>query len=442
LRADRNLLQRRRGWYNTLRNGAAGSPSVGLIGSASPTRGEGASDLNLSGCGCCCSAGVVVCRMRSDGEQRAGRAMATQQAPDQAPSVNIPAPPAGKQPPRRRTYLSIQYLRAIAALMVIFHHARNPVQGLYNPLVKFNAGASGVSIFFVISGFIMYSAAREERVIDFTWRRITRIVPMYWIATLALFVAHEWADLSGVRPWLLKHVLESLFFFPHYSPFFPTQIWPYLVPGWTLNFEMFFYALFAVGLAFRRIVPTLVISLSIFVLFGTIFHFHNAIWYTYTNPILLEFLGGILIARWSDRITSVGWAFMLPVGFIAIGLSDLLHAPSIFTWGIPSVMIVVGAIALEQSEKLPQIAILGLMGNASFSIYLFQGLVFDFPHNIVDLIPLRGAPQLIVMILVSAVIAVAIGIVVHYFLERPIIRYLSRHSPIRKADGVRRGVEG
>src|ERR1700749_4285756 len=92
---------------------------------------------------------------------------------------------------------SIQYLRAIAVLLVMFSHvfimrdgldiARNPA---YVNLQTF--GAIGVDIFFVISGFIItYTAAEwtgKHAAADFAKRRMIRIAPAYYIAS-ALYLA-------------------------------------------------------------------------------------------------------------------------------------------------------------------------------------------------------------------------------------------------------------
>ena len=75
----------------------------------------------------------------------------------------------------RQSFASVQYLRAVAALLVVLHHARSPKPWLFNPLEDFMGGTTGVDIFFVISGFIMFTAARSEQVGTFVWRRLVRV---------------------------------------------------------------------------------------------------------------------------------------------------------------------------------------------------------------------------------------------------------------------------
>jgi peptidoglycan/LPS O-acetylase OafA/YrhL len=88
----------------------------------------------------------------------------------------------------------------------------------------------------------------------------------------------------------------SLFFIPMINPNSGLPQ-PVVEPGWTLNYEMFFYRLFAVSLTapekwrFWLTASTLAILASL-----SIFSFDAAFARFYTNPILLEFLFGMAIA--------------------------------------------------------------------------------------------------------------------------------------------------
>jgi exopolysaccharide production protein ExoZ len=82
--------------------------------------------------------------------------------------------------------VSIQALRAIAALMVLVGHATTTliVEQKAASLPNFAVGPFGVDLFFVISGFVMvYSSERlfgepgASR--KFFARRLARIVPLY-----------------------------------------------------------------------------------------------------------------------------------------------------------------------------------------------------------------------------------------------------------------------
>jgi peptidoglycan/LPS O-acetylase OafA/YrhL len=92
---------------------------------------------------------------------------------------------------------SIQMLRAIAALFVVSMREQfyfsDYAKLVHVPLPAMSSwynfmtiGGMGVDLFFVISGFIMaYLAAKnpKQTLREFFWRRITRIVPLYWLVT-------------------------------------------------------------------------------------------------------------------------------------------------------------------------------------------------------------------------------------------------------------------
>ena len=187
----------------------------------------------------------------------------------------------------REQLISIQYLRALAALMVVLHHAITQNDWLYNPIEGYYAFAWGADIFFVISGFIMYVAARNENHADFLGRRIIRVVPLYWGATFALLAINTHFHIWGINSGDFSHLIKSLFFIPDYSPYHPDMLWPYLIQGWTLNYEMLFYLIFFFGLMVKR---TLIVSniaiLSLFCL-GILIEPQDAILKAYTKPILL-----------------------------------------------------------------------------------------------------------------------------------------------------------
>jgi len=83
---------------------------------------------------------------------------------------------------------SIQYLRALAALMVVWVHSLYMIPGVAEEFNAPNFGGAGVDLFFVISGFIMVVTTAEKDVtpMEFFCRRIVRVVPLYWLATLAM----------------------------------------------------------------------------------------------------------------------------------------------------------------------------------------------------------------------------------------------------------------
>jgi exopolysaccharide production protein ExoZ len=84
--------------------------------------------------------------------------------------------------------------------------------------------------------------------------------------------------------------VQSFLFVPHYHLVFRDRIAPILIPGWSLNYEMFFYLIFAVGLLVRSRRARLVMTggiLAAFAAFGFWLKPHNAIAVEMTNVKLL-----------------------------------------------------------------------------------------------------------------------------------------------------------
>lgn len=264
---------------------------------------------------------------------------------------------------------SIQYLRAIAALSVVWLHALSMMTGFTDVLGPPRFGGSGVDLFFVISGFIMLVTTHEKpiRSGEFFALRIIRVVPLYWFTTLlmvgcATFIPGTFRKLqfSGTT------LIESLLFIPY-------EHGPVLAPGWTLNYELFFYAIFALSLSLpkRLRLPGLFLCLTILVLTGYVLHPGNPILRAYTSAILLEFLAGSIIAyAWIHQKLRIG----LTVSLLAIGTGMFLLFPpeeaSLFGHShlVGATLVVAGC--LHPAIRGIKNRLFLSLGNASYSIYL------------------------------------------------------------------------
>ena len=88
---------------------------------------------------------------------------------------------------------SIHHLRGFAALLVVMYHISGTLNNVYAQAdlgsLLFGSGASGIDLFFMISGFIMvFSTERMESsaVSKFAVRRFFRLYPAF-IASLILY---------------------------------------------------------------------------------------------------------------------------------------------------------------------------------------------------------------------------------------------------------------
>ncbi len=274
---------------------------------------------------------------------------------------------------------SIQYLRAIAATMVAAYHASLdlPAGSALHGLLK---GQAGVDIFFVISGFLMWQTTARPvppSPSEFMRKRLRRIVPLYWIVTLAMFAMPAISGtIAGSTVYDPMHLVASLLFIPYPYPADPSAWFPVYVPGWTINYEMFFYALFALALFTKspRIrLAAIVGALVALAAAGGVFGTSGRIGW-YLSPMLLEFVAGILIAAYFTSRSPVP----LPVAVtaLAIGVAGLALVPAdtsfprAFTWGVPAALICLGAASLEWHGRVPKTGALEYLGDASYSLYL------------------------------------------------------------------------
>lgn len=325
-----------------------------------------------------------------------------------------------------REILSIQYLRFIAAISVVIFHVFG------NSLMGFGRFFShGVDLFFVISGFLMMALTYDNRLKpkDFLVGRLVRICPTYWIATVIWLICLQLNIIAGYSQNTdLRHFIYSVLFIPSLSinGYLPT-----LYLGWTLNYEMFFYLIFTLSIFCSRLFR-LEITATIFVLLFVIGilarPFDSAIDF-YTNPMILEFLAG----------STVGSAFGMDLRrngrrrCVSVTLSTALALACAaafdhrLIWGVVSVLLLGLALMYERQITLPRVDFLILLGNASFSIYLFQDFGFhiagflgqNFGHLLED-----ENLRLRIIALSRCLAAVGIGLTAHKFIERPVTQFV------------------
>jgi len=318
---------------------------------------------------------------------------------------------------------SIQYLRGVAAFGVLLFHAAERAGW------SFGVGAAGVDVFFVISGFIMWVVTCRKSVSPTTFlvRRGQRIVPLYWGLTLG--VAAAAVLIPGAFPAMQPtpgNVLRSLLFVPHRDA--AGLIAPLIVPGWTLNYEMFFYLLFAAGLLAPAAIRPWAVTAVLVGLVATrpLGDPANPLWATYTDPLLLEFGAGLWLGKaWSAGKLpgrKLGWALVAAglAGFAAVTVSGIDVGPvRIFVWGLPALALVTGAVSIERAGPLPRWRALRLLGDASYSVYLIHGLAISATVRALQMAGLE-APAL--QSLASVAAGVAAGLLAYQLVEKPLMK--------------------
>lgn len=334
---------------------------------------------------------------------------------------------------------NLHLLRALAALGVVHFHITSTA-GLD---LAWDIGSRGVDVFFVISGFIIaYIGAKKPE--HFFVRRLIRIVPFYWAATLVVFAAatllprfFRSTDAS------LPHLLPSLLFFPHLSA--SGEVQPTLILGWSLNFEMYFYVLFALALLLStRWAPILCVAgIVAVVVVGKLLGPVSTAFDFYARTTSLEFgygIGVYYLLAWCERRKAVladSAALKLAVtlvqiaGIVAIVLLEHAYkdaVPRYLAGGIPAAVIVLSVLLLERLFGIfSRSRLIWLLGEASYVIYLIHPYIV---FGVLRLLLPRTGELSIAMdaVVIAGLIAVTsvISIAIHLMFEKPVMAFLRR----------------
>ncbi|MGL5138882.1 MAG: acyltransferase family protein [Beijerinckiaceae bacterium] len=335
--------------------------------------------------------------------------------------------------------VSIQALRAVAALAIALHHGLHEAD-----LLAKRAGGSfawqhvfpleaGVDLFFVISGFVMVYASRDlfgspAAVLPFLRRRLARIVPIYW-ATTALFLVVSFSGLAAVNSaapgW--REIGASFAFVPFQRA--DGLVQPVYSLGWTLNYEMLFYALFALALPFRRgiAVPALCVVLFALAAAGRFVPADWTVAWFWTRPVVVAFALGMLIGLMAlDGLRpSRAVAFVLAVAAVVLlVLGRSFPAPfddRLIAFGLPGALLVLAALAFGELRG-PVAGGMAQLGDASFALYLLH----PFALRGAGLVLAKLWPSVppLVFLALGLATACVVSLLVWRFFEKPLTRAL------------------
>lgn len=366
----------------------------------------------------------------------------------------------------------IQWLRALAACMVLVWHSHIIFRGLFldpsvvdNPsrwIYPLNHFHVGVDLFFVISGYIMIRIHERSAAGTSPWaaswgflrQRLIRIFPLYWLVSLVVIIACLCAPSLALGGFTHQrradawHCVCSLLLVPE-------PRYPVLGVGWTLVYEMLFYYGFACCILLRQVrylplvlvllplvlsflpalpVPTIPLRWSLFLLFGL----------------------GAWVAQEEQRLRRVPSPVYLLLSLVVLGLMGverplglrhhLTDAVFVLTMGVFFVSLVV--LTLQQGPRFaaccPTLSTaLYRVGNATYSLYLLNALLLSFLGRIAH--AWAHAPVLVILVSYLGALAVSIGIGwgVYLVVELPLTRWLSTRLggkppplPVRRQEAV------
>ncbi len=304
-------------------------------------------------------------------------------------------------------------------------------------------GWLAVATFFVLSGLIIIRSSYDRfrqpgATADFATQRFLRVVPLYWLVMLPMGAATvmrgETVDLAMV--------LKSMFFIPYYSDS-QGAMRPIVGQGWTLNFEMMFYGLFALALFFQRRTGLLIlvgiitsaVVLRSFVWPLTDFEDARTPLQFWTDPLVLLFAVGLLVGlfertgavrRFSVRypipctlalLTAAGASFLWLGGSFPMPIGWQALLASICTLGV------VLCAAGRNREPSWSDRLLERSGDASYSMYLVHP---PFLMALALILPRISPALLHPLVFVPAAIVVCnlAGWVTYVTVERPMTRWV------------------
>lgn len=354
-----------------------------------------------------------------------------------------------------KKYYGIQALRVIAASLVVAgHQFGNVVEGWrnYAHLVSPNGhlghvlGMIGVAVFFGISGFIMVTTqydtfGKRGQPVDFFWRRILRILPLYAIATGLQFInKYNYSD-----DYTFLNLLKSLLFIPYVGD--GNFYRPVLGQGWTLNIEMYFYLIFAISLLLPRLggMVLCIAAIVATVAAQAFAPYLGEVMAFYADRILLFFVCGMLVAAFCKHVELKQPSLLLSAAATtallgaAVWIYLVQQADIAFVAGLGLVPLIVLVGAWYQPIQASRITrLFDQLGNGSYGAYLFHGFMLGafkiFSSRIAE-----GEWLLTwLLVVVSVILGNVLGVMINHFIERPISRRLNPKSA--QALAVRDGV--
>jgi peptidoglycan/LPS O-acetylase OafA/YrhL len=347
---------------------------------------------------------------------------------------------------------NVQALRAAAAYFVVLAHIGSMFGIAGAAGTALSLGTSGVDLFFVISGFVMVYTTSMQTVSpsEFMARRLSRIAPLYWLLTLVIFaVALLMPSLLASTTASSVALFKSLLFIPYAKP--SGEMQPLLFVGWTLNYEMFFYALFALSLLARTSLRSVIAcstAIGALVVGGLIFPNSSPVARFYSSPIMLEFLFGTWVGLaylYGYRASRTASIALIVVAVVAVVSARLFYPVGERGWwaGIPSALLVYGAICLEARGYAFRNRIIQLQGAASYALYLTHPFLVDAIATASEKIALSSSAAILLALSVLAIIITGVcAVMVHLWVEKPIGSFvhkamLDRGKTSASTNGVR-----
>lgn len=345
----------------------------------------------------------------------------------------------------KKTYLSIQYIRAIACMMVVLFHFRGTINNVY-PVkdignMLFRWGEIGVDAFFIISGFIIsYATMHKESLSVFYIKRFFRIYPAYLLAIVLLYPVFETSGFARyfIDSLLLKPIDES-----KGSPFWGYQN---LTVAWSLLYEVVFYIIYgACMIASHKHRNIICCSVIILICFTSQLAMTGSFMFgpgggaeinsfpqlsAATSSMMLTFIIGIILFEICNFLVEKNIKISKGIMIKSIALSTCFffacYFNGFFSWhGVNRSVIFIAPIVFsiviyDCLYGIGNCRILSFLGDKSYSLYLFHTIVptYMFIYLGSEYRDLNGVAKLAVILSAS----ICFSYIASRFVETPSVR--------------------
>jgi peptidoglycan/LPS O-acetylase OafA/YrhL len=283
--------------------------------------------------------------------------------------------------------------------------------------------------------------AKRGASLRFISRRFLRIYPPYWAALIA-FVAIGIALPSALylAPVTVSSFLTSFFLIPRVDG-------PLLFVAWSLEFEVYFYLVFAIALQFprQRLALCCAVWAGATLALNVAAHWVTAVPVQFLgSPLALEFMGGgavgyLVLHRHIFAPRTLLVAGIVLAAAVAVYSSRFDGFGSLdLTWyrvlaaGPAMLLIVYGAVSLEEHGRLVPPPGAVALGDASYALYLWHGMLLGAYGAGMSRLHLHGRLADAIYLVGAYAVVVVGALAVYRFIELPLIgatKRLLRMSP-------------
>ncbi len=328
---------------------------------------------------------------------------------------------------RNKKLSLIQLLRALAILFVVIGHANILFHSKYG-YDWFNMAewerTGGVDFFFVLSGFMIYfvyyhQIGKRGKAARFFVKRVIRIIPLYWLATLAsIALIGFYPAVASDQTLSFTSILSSMLLLPSEK---------ILAVSWSLTHIMFFYIVFSISIIYPAVMKRLIFLWVFTTVALYLLDLPAYFVFSYSN---LEIFMGTVAAYLILKVRVHGGKALFSaglLGYLAIWINNIysfIPFDIFFLYGPFALLITLGAAAIDKKEVVPVPKRLVYLGDASYSIFICHGPFVQFYLLLFGKLGIFELTGGFLGITALVVLSVLTSSLVYSFLERPMTNWL------------------